>query len=64
MNGVNNERNKRIMVFWKNDNKICFNFFEANVSSFKKISGKVQKIATHEIINSGKFPLFINDNLE
>ena len=45
------------------DNKICFNFFEANVSSFKKISGKVQKIATYEIINSGKFPLFINDNL-
>ena len=47
----------------KSENKLCFNFFDLNSNSFKKISGKIQKIATYEIINSGKFPLFINDNI-
>ena len=45
------------------ENKLCFNFFELNGNSFKKVSGKTQKIATYEIINSGKFPLFINENV-
>ena len=44
--------------------KMCFNLFESNGNSFKTISGKTQKIATYEIINSGKFPLFINNNLK
>ena len=43
--------------------KICFNSFDAKESSFKEISGKTQKIASYEIINSGKFPFFIKDNL-
>ena len=44
--------------------KMCFNLFEQKGNSFKTISGKTQKIATYEIINSGKFPLFINNNLK
>ena len=47
----------------KSENKLCFNFFELNINSFKKISDKIQKIATYEIINSGKFPLFINEGI-
>ena len=47
----------------KSENKLCLNFFELNSNSFKKISDKIQKIATYEIINSGKFPLFINENI-
>jgi len=43
--------------------KMCFNLFDSKENSFKTIQGKSQKIATYEIINSGKFPLFINDNL-
>ena len=43
--------------------KMCFNLFDAKENSFKSIPGKSQKIATYDIINSGKFPLFLNDNL-
>ena len=43
--------------------KMCFNLFDAKENSFKSISGKSQKTASFDIINSGKFPLFLNDNL-
>ena len=46
-----------------NNLKMCFNLFDIKGNSFKTIPDKSQKIATFEIINSGKFPFFINDNL-
>ena len=46
-----------------NEFNFCLNLFDIKVNSFKIIPGKTQKVATYEIINSGKFPLFINDNL-
>ena len=46
-----------------NEFKFSLNLFNIREDSFKIIPGKSQKVASYEIINSGKFPLFINDNL-
>ena len=46
-----------------NEFKFCLNIFDIREDSFKIIPGKSQKVASYEIINSGKFPLFINENL-
>jgi len=42
--------------------KLCFNAFENKGNSFKKIGDKNIKISSYEVINSGKFLFYINDN--
>ena len=46
-----------------NEYKMCFNLLDIKGNSFKTIPGKSQKVASYEIINSGKFPLFINEDM-
>ena len=43
--------------------KICFNLFEGKGNPFKKYSDKPQKVASFDIINSGNFPFYINEDL-
>ena len=43
--------------------KICFNLFEGKGNSFKAITNKSQKVASYDVINSGKYPFYINDDL-
>lgn len=44
--------------------RICFNLFEGKGNSFKKVSNKSQRVATFDVINSGKFPFYIKDDLD
>ena len=46
-----------------NDYVICFNLFEEKGNTFKKDDNKSQKISSIDVINSGKFPFYINENL-
>ena len=42
--------------------KLCFNTFENKGNPFKKIENKNIKISSYEVINSGRFLFYINDN--
>ena len=43
--------------------KMCFNAFENKGNPFKKVENKSIKISSYEVINSGRFPFYINDNI-
>ena len=44
--------------------KICFNLFEGKGNTFKPIEDKSQKISSIDVINSGNFPFYINENVK
>ena len=46
-----------------NDFNICFNIFKGKGNSFKTVSGNSLKVSSYKIINSGKFPFFLKDDI-
>ena len=43
---------------------ICFNLFEGRGNSFKTVENKSNKISSFYVINSGKFPFYLKENLK